>query len=349
MKITQKRYPSPKGEITVFRIENASGASVELSTLGAGILSVDVPDRDGHLGNVALAYAEPADYLYDGPCMGKVPGRYANRIDRGHLEIDGRTFQLPLSGGPFTLHGGKEGFQNQIWEAEPTDCGVTFRYFSCDGEENFPGNLKVTARYEWSDDNTLRLRLEAETDRPTAVNLTNHTYWNLDGADAGSILDHLMRVRASRYLLTSDKLVPTGETAEVKGTPMDFTEMKAIGRDIRSDFPALNYGKGYDACWAIDSWKEGAMNPEAVTLVSEESGRTLTVGTDQPGVQIYTGNWLAGSPLNRSGRTYQDYEGVAIEAQGFPDAPNQPNFPSQILRPGQTYRREITFRFGLLK
>lgn len=346
MKVSEKIIDSKVGKITLVTVTNESGASVVLSSLGAGIVSVSVPDSEGKIANVALSYADPADYLADGPCLGKVPGRYANRIDKGHLEVDGKTYQLAINNGPNALHGGPTGFQNRIWDAELTADGVKFTYRSADGEENYPGNLTATATYSWSEDNVLTLRLKATADKATVVNLTNHAYFNLEGADAGSVLSHKMKINASRWLPTTDSQIPTGEMAEVKQTPMDFTELKEIGRDIKADFEALKIGKGYDHCWVLDGWKKGEMNEGAVVLEAPASGRVLTVSTTQPGVQIYTGNWLAGSPLNVSGKSYEDYDGVAIEMQGFPDAPNHPEFPSQLLLPGEEYDETIRFAFS---
>lgn len=347
MKITRKTVSSAEGEITLYTIENTSGASVTLSTLGAGIIEVNVPDRHGKFENVVLAYANPADYMADGPCLGKIPGRYANRIARGKFAIDGIEYSLNINNGPNALHGGPTGFQNRTWTAEELEDGVRFYYISKDGEENYPGELKVTAEYRWNEKNELTLQLIAETDRPTVVNLTNHAYFNLDGADSGSVLRHKMKLKASRYLPTDDTQIPTGELAPVAGTPMDFTVLKEIGKDITADFLPLKIGKGYDHCWVIDEWEKGKKTDEAVLLVAPESGRVLKVSTTQPGVQIYTGNWLAGSPANRSGRSYNDYDGVAIEMQGFPDAPNKPQFPSQLLRPGEKYEAMIGFSFGV--
>lgn len=346
MRITNKKCPSPKGVITVYTLENDKGAKVELSTLGAGIVGVSVPDSEGNLQNVALGYANPADYIADGPCAGKCPGRYANRIAKGHLEVDGKTYQLAINNGPNALHGGPEGFQNRIWDAKELPDGVRFTYDAADGEENYPGNLTVTATYTWSDDNVLTLRFHAESDRDTVVNMTNHAYWNLDGADSGSVLNHTMRISAGKWLPTDATQIPTGELADVAGTPMDFTALKEIGRDIEADFEALTIGKGYDHCWAIDDWEPGRMIENAVELRAARSGRVLRVSSDQPGVQIYTGNWLAGCPDNRLGHSYSDYDGVAIEMQGFPDAPNKPGFPSQLLRAGDSYDREIRFAFS---
>ena len=347
MKITKRISPSPEGDITLFRIENASGASVELSSLGAGITSVRVPDKFGVIGEVALGYENPADYMADGPCMGKIPGRYANRIAKGHLEVEGKTYQLAINNGPNALHGGPTGFQNRIWDASMIPNGVKFTYVSKDGEENYPGNLTVCAEYTWSEDNVLTLALKATTDAATVVNLTNHAYFNLDGADSGSVLKHKLQIKASGYLPTDTTQIPTGEISPVKDTPMDFTSPKEIGIDINADFEPLKIGKGYDHCWVIDNWEKGKMVEGAVVLAGVASGRVLTVSSTQPGVQVYTGNWLDGCPKNKSGLSYNDYDGVAIEMQGFPDAPNKPNFPNQELKPGETYNQTIKFAFSV--
>lgn len=345
MKIQKTAVPSEKGEITLITLTNDSGASVTLSSLGAAIVSVTVPDADGNMDDVALGYADPKDYFYDGPCAGKVPGRFANRIARGHLRVDGRDYQLAINNGPNALHGGPEGFQNRIWDTDLTADGeVIFTYTSADGEENYPGTLTAYAIYSWSEDNVLTLNLSATTDAPTVVNLTNHCYWNLEGHNAGSVLDHQLWIAASRYLPTDDTLIPTGEMAAVSGTPMDFTEPKTIARDIKADFPALVYGKGYDNCWVVDNYRKGELRHVA-TLTAPRSGRILEVETTQPAAQVYTGNWLAGSPANKAGRSYDDYDGVAIECQAMPDSPNHPDFPSTQLYPGETYSETIKFKF----
>lgn len=347
MKISKTITPSPLGEISIFKIENRSGASVSLSSLGAGITSVCVPDKKGDIENVALAYADPADYIADGPCLGKVPGRYANRIEKGHLVVDGKEYRLSINNGPNALHGGPEGFMNRIWNAEELPDGVRFTYRAADGEEQYPGNLTAVAEYHWSEDNILTLTLSATTDKTTVVNLTNHAYFNLDGADKGSILSHKLKLNAQRWLPTDDTQIPTGELAPVEGTPMDFRTPKEIGKDINADFEALRIGKGYDHCWVADGYAKGKMIDEIAVLEAAVSGRVLTVGSTQPGMQVYTGNWLAGSPLNLSGRSYEDYDGVAIEMQGFPDAPNKSSFPSQELRPGEEYKEVIRFAFSV--
>lgn len=337
---------SPCGkEIFRYRITNDSGAYVELSSVGAGIVSVMVPDRNGVLGDVALGYRDALSYFGDGPCMGKIPGRYANRIAKGHFTLDGKVYELPVNNGPNHLHGGPSGFQNQVWDSREKDGGVEFMYFSEDGEMGYPGNLKAVVRYEWSEENELKLILMAETDAPTIVNLTNHAYFNLNGEGSGDVLSHELKLNASEYLPTDETLIPLGETAPVAGTPMDFVNAKPVGRDSREDFPALKYGKGYDSCWVIDG-SAGETVRFAAELHSPESGRTLQVYTTQPGVQIYTGNWLEGCPEGKCGRSYHDYEGIAIECQRFPDTPNNPDYPSAVLRPGEVYHEAIIFAFS---
>ncbi len=347
MKINTEKYRCRLGEITVFRIENASGASVVLSTLGAGILEVNVPDRNGNLGNVALRYANPADYLDDDACLGKSPGRYANRIADGHLTVEGKSYQLALNAGPNSIHGGPTGFQNRIWDAEILGDGVRMTYHSADMEENFPGSLDVSATFRWSDDNVLSLTFEAVSDADTVVNLTNHVYWNLKGSDSRKILDHILKVKASCWLPIDSTHIPTGEIADVKGTPMDFLEPKKIGRDINADFPPLNIGGGYGQCWVFDNWDRGKFQDNLIELRDEETGRVLTIGSDQPGAQIYTANRVSGTPVNCTGRSYGPQEGVAIEMQNFPDAPNKPNFPSPLLRAGDRYKNRIEWRFTI--
>ena len=346
--LTISTSPSPLGDITLARFTNAGGASVVLSTLGAGIVEVNVPDSTGKLADVVLGYADPADYIADGPCAGKVPGRYANRIAGGHLVVDGKEYSLPVNNGPNHLHGGPDGFQNKLWSLVSADSNsVTMRYTAADGEAGYPGKLTVCATYRWSDACELELTLRAETDAPTVVNLTNHAYWNLSGHSAGSALDHTLVLAASRYLPTDSTLIPEGVLVPVEGSPMDFTSAKALRHDIKTEFPALIYGKGYDNCWAVDDYTSGKLRTVAV-LTDPASGRRLTVDSDQPGVQVYTGNWLAGSPLNKAGRPYEDYDGVAIECQDFPDAPNRKTFPNTFLRPGEEYLRRINFKFSTI-
>lgn len=327
-----------------YTITNESGASVVLSSIGAGIVAVNVPDRNGKLADVVLGYGKAESYFADGPCAGKCPGRFANRIAKGKFTLDGVEYSLPINNGPNHLHGGPEGCQNKVWESRKHKGGVEFMYFFEDGEMGYPGNVKVIARYEWSENNELRLTFTARTDKKTVVNFTNHAYFNLNGG--GSVLRHTLKLNATEYLPTDSTLIPTGVPEVVAGTPMDFRKEKTLGRDIKKDFPALKFGKGYDACWCIDNYMPGQIQ-EAAELYSKKSGRVLKVYTTQPGVQVYTGNWIEGCPAGKRGRIYHDYCAVALECQHFPDSPNHPDFPSTVLKPGKVYKEAIIFAFGI--
>ncbi len=344
MAITSEVWGKTPGgkEIILYTLKNSSGASVQLCSVGAAIVSIVVPDKDGKLEDVVLGYDNPLSYFADGPCSGKIPGRYANRIAKGKFTLDGVEYSLPINNGPNHLHGGPQGFQNKVWESRIEGDAVEFLYFSADGEEGYPGNLKAVAHYSWGEDNSLKLILTAEADAPTVVNLTNHVYFNLDGK--GSVLDHRLELNASEWLPTDETLIPTGEVAPVAGTPMDFVEAKRIGQDIFADFPALKYGKGYDNCYLIDGATPGQLST-AAELWGATSGRHLEVLTTQPAVQVYTGNWLTGCPAGKNGAVYQDYGAVAIECQHCPDSPNQPGFPTTVLRPGEVLQEAIVWAF----
>lgn len=340
---------SPDGkEIFLYTIKNESGAFVRLASIGAGIVSIAVPDKDGKLADVVLGYSKPEDYFGDAPCLGKCPGRYANRIAKGKFTLDGVEYTLPINNGPNHLHGGPEGFQNQVWDSRIDGDAVEFLYFSKDGEAGYPGNLKVVAHYEWDEDNTLKLTFTAETDKATVINLTNHVYFNLNGEGNGDILDHEMELNSSVYLPSDENLIPLGDADPVAGTPMDFQEFKKLGADIKEDFPALKNGKGYDSSFMINDYEPGQLQL-AAQLRSAQSGRQLEVQTTQPVVHIYTGNWLAGCPKGKCGRSYNDYEGVAIECHHCPDSPNEPSYPSTVLRPGEVFQEAIIWSFSVNK
>lgn len=346
MKITKTLWATAKdgAQILKYRMTNSAGAYVELGSIGAAILSIVVPDRDGKMADVVIGYEDPLSYIGDGPCCGKTPGRFANRIAKGRFTLDGKNYSLPINNGPNHLHGGPDGFMNKVWDSRIEGDSVEFMYFSEDGESGYPGNLKSVVRYEWGDDNALKITYTAQTDAPTVVNLTNHAYFNLAGK--GKILDHELLLNASEYLPTDKDLIPLGESEPVAGTPMDFTNAKPLGRDIKADFPALNYGKGYDNCFLIDGYEPGQLQT-AAELHDPESGRVLEVISTQPAVQVYTGNWLDGSPKGKGGVEYHEYDAVAIECQHLPDSPNQPDYPSTELRPGETYQEAIIYSFSV--
>jgi len=330
------------------KLSNAKGTTVVLQDIGAGIVSVLFRDKNGEMGDIVLGYKNIKDYYRDGPCAGKIPGRFANRIDKGQFTLEGKQYRLAVNNGPNHLHGGPHGFANLEWAFKTISREKgEFTLESPRGDENYPGTLKAKATYTITPEDTIILELEAESDATTIVNLTNHTYWNLRGEDSGSIFDQTVQINATGWLPTTESLIPTGFILPVEGTPMDFRAPKKLGRDIKADFPALKFGKGYDNCWVVDGSSEELR--QAAIMTDEVSGRKLEVWSDQPGLQMYTGNWLDGSPVSKSGRSYNDYDGVAFECQGFPDAINHPGFPSPILRPGEHYYRRIEFRLSIGK
>lgn len=344
--ITIKEYESPKGMINAIMVANARGCSAEFCTLGAGITRIVVPDRYGRMTDVVLGYDSPVSYLYDSPCAGKTPGRFANRISGASFRLSGKTFPLTRNDGENTLHGGPEGFHNQIWDYHLDKEGVVFTYRSADGEEGYPGNLTVTVTYHWRDDNTLEILYEAETDSPTVINLTNHAYFKLNDNDNDDILDHILQINSHRRVQSDSHDIPTGEILPVEGTPFDFLKPKKIGADITADFENLRIGKGYNHYFLIDR-TDASLVQKAASLYCAETGIKLDVETSMPGVMLYTGNWLAGSPKGLNGRPFRDYEGVALECQFPPDAPNQPDFPDTTLLPGHPYRHIIRYKFSV--
>lgn len=344
--LTISTSPSPLGDITLARLTNAGGASVVLSTLGAGIVEVNVPDSTGKLADVVLGYADPADYIADGPCAGKVPGRYANRIAGGHLVVDGKEYSLPVNNGPNHLHGGTKNFANRVWESRVETNRVVMDLLSEDGDQGYPGELSVEAIFDFDDDCSLEITYLARTDRTTPVNLTNHVYFNLSGEASGTVLDHELRLSSTRALEMTERQIPTGRLLDVAGTPQDFTEFRPFRPGIGSEFNHIRDFRGYDHPFVIEGWKPGILG-EAGCLRDPHSGRQVEVLTSQPGVMIYTGNWLAGGcPETKSGGRYADHAGVAIECQNHPDAVNRPEFPSPLLRPGELYCQKTVYRFG---
>jgi aldose 1-epimerase len=326
----------------------SASAQVKIITYGGIVQRVDVPDRHGHRANVVLGFAKLDDYVTKnnpGPYFGALIGRYANRIARGTFTLDGVTYHLPINNDPNTLHGGPQGFDTKVWSATPgrTADGVSLRldYTSVNGEMNYPGTLKATATYTLTG-GSLRIDYRATTDRATIVNLTNHSYFNLAGEGSGDIYDHRLQLNASRYTPVDSTLIPTGQLAPVAGTPMDFTRPTAIGARIRDNFQQLVYGLGYDHNWVLN----GSGFRLAAKVTEPTTGRTLSISTDQPGIQFYSGNFLDGTLYGTSGRQYRQGDGFALETQHFPDSPNHPNFPSTVLRPGQTYRTATVYTFS---
>lgn len=341
---------TPEGEaIVIYTIRNTNGCEVQLCNIGASIVSVKSPDRDGKIDDIVLGYKEPMSYFGDGAASGKSVGRVANRIAKGKMTIEGVEYNLEINNGPNHLHGGSKGFANQLWESRVETNRVVFSRTSEDGEQNYPGELYVEAGYYFSDDNELEITYMARTNKTTVVNLTNHVYWNLAGEGSGKdILDHELRLNCSRVLEMDPTQIPTGEYLDVKGTPQDFTTWRKFGDEILSEFNHMKDFKGYDHFFVLDNWKPNIL-AEVGELRCAATGRKVEILSSQAGAMVYTGNWLEGGcPVTKSGSRYKDYAGVAIECQNYPNAVNEPRFPSVVLTPEQTYCQKIVFKLGLM-
>ncbi|WP_030173335.1 aldose epimerase family protein [Streptomyces sp. NRRL S-813] len=333
----------------VYRWSLANGGTrLKVLSYGGIIQSLEIPDRHGRYTNVSLGYDSLEAYVKGTTFFGATIGRYGNRIAKGRFTLDGKTYQLSVNDGENSLHGGAQGFNTKVWDVEPftsgSEVGLHLYYTSVDGEMGYPGTLRTKVTFTLDRHGDWRIDYEATTDKPTVVNLTNHTYYNLAGEGSGSIYDHELWLAAGRYTPTDSGLIPTGELARVKGTPFDFTRAKPIGRDIRVGHPQLVTAKGFDHNFVLDKGVTAAP-VHVATLRDPESGRTLKISTDQPGVQFYSGNFLDGTLTGPSGHTYRQSDGLCLETQHFPDSPNQPSFPSTVLRPGQTYRSTTIHSF----
>jgi aldose 1-epimerase len=337
--------------VEVYRLANEAGAVVEVLTYGAILRSIEVPDRTGRTENVALGLPTLEHYLDRSPYFGAVVGRFANRIADGVFEIDGTTYRVPVNAPPTSLHGGLEGFDKKLWVAEgladDQSVGVRLRYVSPDGEEGYPGTLDTEVKYRLARDRcVLRVDYCATADQATIVNLTNHSYLNLAGEGSGTALDHVLEIAASRYLPLQPTLLPRGELAPVAGTPLDFRAPHGNGERNRDGFEQLVLARGYDHNFVLD--RKGATDGDlafAVRVSEPTSGRELEVWTTEPGVDVYTGNFLDGSLVGPSGRVYRQGDGLAIEPEHFSNSPNVPHFPSTILRPGERYASTTEYRF----
>jgi aldose 1-epimerase len=346
--ITKRFGTTPDGaEITLFTLSNDQNLEVSIINFGGAIASIKVPDRNGITGDVVLGYDTLDEYVRNPRFFGGLIGRHANRIANGKFSLNGVAHQLAQNNGANHLHGGNKGYDKTVWSAEgrraADSVGVCLSYLSKDGEENYPGNLKVSVDYLVNDDNELRIEYRATTDKDTIVNLTNHSYFNLAGS--GDILEHQLMINADSFTPVSKDLIPTGEIRQVAETPMDFRKPATIGSRIYEPFDQLGFTGGYDHNYVL---RESA-NPLtlACKLHEESSGRTLEVFTTQPGLQFYSGNFLDGSLNGRGGVVYEKYAGLCLETQGFPDAPNHPNFPSTVLRVGELYDEVAVFRFSV--
>lgn len=341
---------TPDGRaVELLTLRNAAGVEVRIATLGGIVTSLRVPDRDGHVDDVVLGHDAVAGYFPNSNYFGAIVGRYANRIAGGAFVLDGTTYKLAQNNGPNHLHGGHKGWDQAIWQPETfqnaSGTGVMLTLMSPDGDEGYPGAVRAKVTYTLTSRNELAVDYEATTDKPTIINLTQHSYFNLAGERASDILGHQLMIQADRYTPVDDTLIPTGELAPVAGTPFDFRTATGIGARIGQDHVQLTRGRGYDHNWVLTRQGDGVSL--AARVVEPASGRTLEIATTEPGLQFYSGNFLDGSVTGKNGRVYGHRAGFCLETQHFPDSPNKPEFPSTTLRPGQTYRSRTVMTFGV--
>ncbi len=335
-------------EVKIFTLTNSHGLKARVTEYGAILVSMESPDKAGNLADLTLGYDTLEGWLGNTAYLGATVGRFANRIKDGKFSLDGKAYTLATNndpgGIPCSLHGGLLGFDKVLWSGKTTaDNGVEFTYVSKDGEEGYPGQLSAKVTYTLTETNELIWEARASTDAPTLINIAHHSYWNLSGNPALTINDHVLSIEADHYLPTDVGLIPTGVIAPVQGTPMDFTRPISIGERLGEDFQALKFGGGYDHCWVL---RKGDGLRLAACVTDPKSGRVLEVSTNQPAIQFYGGNFLDSSAIGKQGIPYARRTGLCLETEAFPDAPNQPHFPSPVLRPGDTYYHILVHKFS---
>jgi aldose 1-epimerase len=337
--------------VDLITLRNSAGIEARILTLGGTIVSLRTPDRAGALDDVVLGFDDLASYISKSPYFGCIIGRYGNRIAKGRFTLDGKPYTLATNNGPNHLHGGVKGWDKVIWTPEPFQTadgvGVKLTYTSADGEEGYPGMVKAEVTYSLNDQNQLTVDYHATTDKPTIINLTQHSYFNLAGATANDILGHELMVNAAEYTPVDATLIPTGQIAPVEGTPFDFRKLTAIGARINDANEQLKRGLGYDHNFVLT--RSGPGLSHAARVVEPLTGRTLDISTTEPGIQFYSGNFLDGTLKGKGGRTYPHRSGFCLETQHYPDSPNRPAFPTTVLRPGEDYRSKTVFTFGVAK
>jgi aldose 1-epimerase len=340
---------TPDGAVDLYTITNGNGVELRITNYGGIIVSLRVPDKKGGLADVVLGYDSLDGYLTNPAYFGAIVGRYANRIANGKFTVDGVEYHLAKNNGPNSLHGGLKGFNKAIWHAEPftneQGSGLILTYTSKDGEEGYPGNLKTKVTYTLTDKNELQIDYEATTDKATPMNLTSHGYFNLAGEGNGDILKHELMLKADRFTPVDQTQIPTGELRPVKGTPMDFTKSMPVAAHINDSYDQLLIGHGYDHNFVLN--RKGDDLQLAARVREPNSGRVLEVYTTEPGVQLYTGNFLDGTITGKNRHVYNKHAALCLETQHFPDSPNHPNFPSTILRTGQTYHSRTVYKFSV--
>lgn len=336
-------------QTNLYTLKNKAGMEVCITNFGGRIVSIMVPDKNGVMQDVVLGFDSIADYINIPSDFGASIGRYANRINKGKIVLDGDTIQLPKNNFGHCLHGGPKGWQYQMYDAKPIDeTTLELTRISPDGDQNFPGNVTAKVLFKLTDDNAIDIKYSATTDKKTVINMTNHSYFNLSGNPSKPATDHILYVNADNYTPVNRTYMTTGEILTVKDTPMDFTTPKAVGQDITNvDFEQLKFGNGYDHNWVLNT--QGDISQLAAKMTSPESGISLEVYTNEPGIQVYTGNFLDGNVKGKKGIVYNQRASVCLETQHYPDSPNKPEWPSVILEPGQTYNSECIFKFSVEK
>ncbi len=333
--------------VDLYVLKNKNGVEAAITNYGGIVVWLKTPDKQGRLANIALGFDKFDGYLKPPPYFGAIVGRYGNRIAKAKFTLDGKEYTLAKNDGANTLHGGLQGFDKRVWTVTSSDAhSLVLTYTSKDGEEGYPGALAVTVTYTLTDADDLTIDYRATTDKATVLNLTNHTYFNLAGEGEGTILDHNMTINASRFTPVDGGLIPTGELKGVEGTPFDFRKPTAIGARINADDAQIKLGKGYDHNYVLD--RQGAGLELAASASEAKSGRVLEVWTTEPAVQFYTGNFLDGTLTGASGRAYAQRSGFCLETQHYPDSPNQPAFPTTVLKPGEEYKSTTVWKFRLL-
>ena len=338
------------GKVTNLYLLKNDQIKVYITNYGGRIVSLLTPDRSGQIGDVVLGFKSIDDYLSaNGPYHGALIGRVGNRIAKGKFKLGSETYSLPINNNENHLHGGPEGFNNQVWEVKAADdSSITMNYFSSDGEMGYPGNLDVEVMYSLNDENELLITYKATTDKSTPVNLTNHAFFNLAGEANGTINDHLLKLNADHFTPVDKTLIPLGENRSVEGTPFDFRTPKTIGRDLNLQETDLQmeYGGGYDHNFVLNKEKDGEMSLAAY-VIDPKSGRRMDIFTEEPGIQFYGGNFMDGSDIGKYGKKFLYRESFALETQHFPDSPNQPSFPNTILNPGEVYQSKSVYKFSV--
>jgi len=340
---------TPEGKkADLFTLTNPNGLVAKITNYGCIVTELHVPDRDGKFADIVLGFDNLDDYIKDTPYFGAVVGRYGNRIAKGKFTLNGKEYSLAVNNDQNHLHGGLKGFDKVIWDAQAMNTkdgpALKLTYLSPDGEEGYPGNLSCTVIYTLTNKNELKISYEAETDKPTPINLTHHSYFNLAGHDAGDILAHEIMIDADRTTPVDEGLIPTGQIAPVKGTPMDFKKPTPIGARIDQQVEQLKFGRGYDHNWVLNN-NNGDL-ALACSVYEPTTGRVMDLYTTEPGLQFYSGNFLDGSNIGKGGTVYNLRNGFCLETQHFPDSPNRPEFPSVILQPGQKYKHVTAYRFS---